>query len=144
MGEELCLRQPEKRQDEKTYAIIGAAMKVHNELGMGFLEAIYQDALEIEFRRQCIPFVREQQIPVFYDGQILPTMYKVDFVCYDSILVELKALNGLTTREVSQVLNYLKATQMPKALLINFGEPRLTFQRFVGAAYYQHIDHGFQ
>jgi len=118
-------------RDQQTYAIIGAAMKVHQELGCGFLEAVYQDALEIELTTQNIPFRREQKIAVFYCGQELKSYYIADFICYESIIVELKALSDLSGREKAQVLNYLKATGLKKALLINFGKESLEFQRYV-------------
>ena len=118
-------------RDQQTYAIIGAAMKVHQELGCGFLEAVYQDALEIELTTQNIPFRREQKIAVFYCGQELKSYYIADFICYESTIVELKALSDLSGREKAQVLNYLKATGLKKALLINFGKESLEFQRYV-------------
>jgi len=118
-------------RDSQTFAIIGAAMKVHRELGCGFLEAVYQDALEIEFTVQNIPFRREERITVFYCGQELKSYYIADFICFDSIIVELKALSDLSGREKAQILNYLKATKLPKALLINFGKESLEFQRYI-------------
>ncbi|MDR0610264.1 MAG: GxxExxY protein [Planctomycetaceae bacterium] len=119
------------QKDPDTYSIIGAAMKVHSELGCGFLEAVYQDALEIELTKRKIPFQREQKIPVYYCGQELKTYYVADFVCYDSIIVELKALTELSGKEKSQILNYLKATKKTKALLINFGKESLEYNRYV-------------
>jgi GxxExxY protein len=118
-------------RDEQTYAIIGAAMKVHQELGCGFLEAVYQDAFEIELTKRDIPFLREQKIVIFYCGQELKSYYIADFICCGNIIVELKALSELSGREKAQVLNYLKATGLKKALLINFGKESLEFQRFV-------------
>ena len=106
-------------------------MRVHQELGCGFLEAIYQDALEIELIKQGIPFRREQKIAVFYSGQELKSYYFADFICFDGIIVELKALSELSGREKAQVLNYLKAAGLKKALLINFGKESLEFQRYV-------------
>jgi len=118
-------------RDQLTHAIIGAAMKVHRELGCGFLEAVYQEALEIELAKQGVPFRREQKIAVYYCGQELKSYYVADFICFDSIIVELKALSELSGREKAQVLNYLKATGLKKALLINFGKESLEFQRYV-------------
>ena len=122
-----------KEQDPQTYAIIGSAMAVHTELGCGFLEAVYQDALEKELFARQIHFVREQTIPVFYKGQPLSTPYRADFVCYGSIIVELKALKKLTEIEDAQVLHYLKATRLERALLFNFGSSQLEIKRFINS-----------
>lgn len=119
-------------KDPQTHAIIGAAMEVHRELGPGFVEQIFQDALEIEFQLRGIPFKREQALPVYYKGKLLRSSGRVDFVCYEDVLVELKALDQLTSRETQQVLNYLTATKFKRCLLINFGAPRLEFKRYVG------------
>ena len=119
------------QRDQETYAIIGAAMKVHRELGCGFLEAVYQDALEIELTAQGVPFRREEKIAVYYSGQELKSYYFADFICFGSTIVELKALSELSGREKAQVLNYLKAAKLPKALLINFGKESLEYQRYV-------------
>jgi GxxExxY protein len=127
MGQE-ALTAP---RDAQTFAIIGAAMEVHNELGVGFLEPVYQDALSIELARHSVPFRREVDLPVLYKGEQLACTYRADFVCYDEVIVELKALNQLTTREHGQLLNYLKATKLKRGLLINFGAPRLEYKRMV-------------
>lgn len=118
-------------RDEETYAIIGAAMAVHKELGNGFLELVYQEALEMEFQMQGIIFEREGRMPVFYKGKQLNTYYQVDFVCFGSVIVELKALQQLSGIDEAQVLNYLKASGLHKALLINFGVKSLQHKRFV-------------
>jgi GxxExxY protein len=119
------------KKDPDTYAIIGAAMEVHRELGNGFLEGVYQDALEIELTRRNISFKREHPIPICYKGLVLGTPYRADFVCYHSVIVELKAIKTLTDVESAQVLHYLKATRFARALLINFATPRLDYKRFI-------------
>lgn len=106
-------------------------MEVHKQLGCGFLEAVYQEALEQEFTLQCIPYEREKELPVHYKGRALNTSYRVDFYCYDEIPVELKALSALSGTEESQVINYLKASETSVGLLINFGGPSLEYKRFV-------------
>lgn len=106
-------------------------MEVHNELGHGFLESVYQDALEREFVLRDIPYVREHSISVSYKGLTLSSPYRADFLCFDSVIVELKAIKGLTPVEDAQVLHYLKATGFQRALLLNFGTPRLEYKRIV-------------
>lgn len=121
----------EDKKDLETYAIIGVAMKVHSELKSGFLESVYQDALEVELKKQSIPYEREKKLPVFYSGVELNSYYKADFVCYDSIIVELKALTKLSGTEESQIINYLKASKLRKGLLLNFGSKSLYYKRYV-------------
>jgi len=118
-------------RDQETYAIIGAAMTVHGALGNGFLEAVYQDALEKEFRYVQIPYNRQVQLPVYYRGERLRSYYQADFVCYGSVIVELKALQKLSGTEQAQVINYLKASKLHRALLLNFGTKSLQHQRLV-------------
>ena len=116
---------------EEVYRIIGAAMEVHKELGCGFLEAVYQEALELEFQLQQIPHQREVKVEIYYKGQLLSKYYESDFICYNQIVVELKALSSLTTEHESQLLNYLKATGIKLGLLINFGCTSLQYKRMV-------------
>lgn len=116
--------------DDLTYAIIGAAMAVHRTLGHGFLEQVYQEALEHEFVASRIPYEREFLLPTRYRDKVLQTSYRADFLCYGSILVEL-ALQKLSGTEESQVINYLKASGLGKALLINFGAPSIEYKRLV-------------
>ncbi|WP_321495209.1 GxxExxY protein [uncultured Desulfobacter sp.] len=118
-------------RDKETYAIIGAAMTVHRELGCGFLEAVYQDALEKEFQYLSIPYAREVKLPVFYRSEQLNSYYQADFICFDSVIVELKALQRLSGIEEAQVINYLKASNLNRALLINFGSKSLQNKRLV-------------
>ena len=118
-------------KDPRTHAIIGAAMEVHKELGSGFLEAVYQEALEREFRDQEIPFQAQPTVQISYKGLPLNKTYQPDFVCFDSVVVELKALGNLSGTEAAQMINYLKATGMNVGLLLNFGLKTLEFKRFV-------------
>jgi GxxExxY protein len=117
---------------DEVYLIIGAAMEVYNQLGSGFGEAIYQDAMEIEIESRKIPNNPQQDVFIFYKGQKLKSFFTPDLICYEKIVVELKALDRLTTREEAQLLNYLKATGLPIGLLINFGaEKDLEWKRMV-------------
>ena len=106
---------------EESYAITGAAMHVYNTLGSGFLESVYQEALAIEFSNRGIPFEREKELKIYYDGHELKQTYRADFVCYDNIIVELKVVAHLDDSHRSQVYNYLKATGFKLGLLFNFG-----------------------
>ncbi len=118
-------------RDGETYAVIGAAMTVHRMLGHGFLEGVYQEALEREFELQRVPYEPQCGLPIFYRGSLLQSSCRVDFRCYGSLLVELKALARLSGVEEAQVIHYLKASGAQKALLLNFGGPRLEYRRFV-------------
>ena len=117
-------------KDPRTHAIIGAAMEVHSILGCGFLEAVYHEALALEFKTRGIPFIHEAAIPVFYKGQQLPAAYRADFICFDEIVVEIKAVERLGPFEEAQIIHYLKATHQPVGLLMNFGGKKLEFRRF--------------
>ena len=116
--------------DPQTYEIIGAAFEVHRHLGPGFLESVYQEAMALELTERGVPFRREMELTVRYKGRVLGCGYRADFVCHEKIIVELKALAGLSTREHAQLINYLKATGMSRGLILNFGTPRLETKRF--------------
>ena len=123
---------PQKdKGDPRTYAIIGAAMEVHRELGCGFLEPVYQEALALELERQGTPFEREVELPLSYKGEPLKTSYCADFICFDSVVVELKALHALSGDEEARIINYLKATGLEVGLLLNFGTASLQHRRFI-------------
>jgi GxxExxY protein len=106
----------------ESYAIRGAAMKVYNTVGCGFLEAVYQEALEIELDKRHIPYEREKELEICYDGIKLGKKYVADFVCYGKIILELKAVKELDDSHRSQLYNYLKATGFKLGFLINFGK----------------------
>lgn len=116
---------------EESFKIIGACIEVHKELGSGFLEAVYQEALAVEMKKQNIPFERESELKISYKGIDLNKKYLADFICFNKILLELKALTKLTGEHESQVLNYLKATGFRLGLLINFGHISLESKRIV-------------
>lgn len=116
---------------EESYQITGALFEVHKELGCGFLEKVYQEALAIEFEIRGIPFEREKRFALSYKGRKIPQEYVADFVCYDRIIVELKALDALTGAHYAQVVNYLKATGLKLAILANFGEKYMNPKRLL-------------
>lgn len=115
---------------EETFQIIGGAMRVHQKLGCGFTEKVYQDALEVEFHKRNIPYVREQPLHVVYDDVQLKSEFIPDFVCYDKIIVELKAVKEIEDLHRSQVMNYGRVGKKRVALLINFGEMSLKYERY--------------
>ena len=114
---------------DETYRIIGAAMEVHSTLGSGFLEAVYQEALAMEFKIKGIPFKQEEKLKIIYKEQTLSKYYEADFICYDKIIVETKAIKELSGIDEAQVINYLKATELKIGLLINFGSESLEHKR---------------
>ena len=122
-----------QKYEDETYQIIGAAMEVHRQLGCGFLEAVYGDALKIEMTNRKIPFEREKIINIEYKGVPIEHYYVADFVCFDHIIVELKAVTELNKTFDAQVLNYLNATGYETGLLINFGESSLKHHRIFNA-----------
>lgn len=119
------------QRDPRTYAIIGAAMEVHRQLGCGFLESVYQEAFALELKSRQIPYSRELRFPVVYKGRQLNCQYRPDFICFESVIVELKALGQLSPIEESQLINYLKVTGYQTGLLLNFGRKSLEQRRFV-------------
>ena len=113
---------------QEIYDIIGAAMEVQNELGRGFAELVYHEALNIELGLRGISFETEKLITISYKGYLLERNYKADLVCFDKIVVELKSVEILKTEHTAQLLNYLKATKLPLGILINFGETPLKYK----------------
>jgi GxxExxY protein len=117
--------------ERETYAVIGAAMEVHNVLGYGFLEMVYQEALEMKFIDRGISYVAQKELPVFYNGRKFNKVYIADFIVFDKVIVEIKALDQLTSRETAQLINYLKATGSEAGLILNFGAEKLIWDRKV-------------
>ena len=117
--------------DAQTYAIIGAAMTVHRALGHGFLEAVYAEALRLELVEREIPFRSEVPLPVHFKGRRLTTHFRVDLLCFDQVVVEIKALRSMAGIEAAQILNYLKASRCDRGLLLNFGGRSLEYRRFI-------------
>jgi len=115
----------------ESYKIIGACMEVHKKLGSGFLESVYAEALELEFKKADISFEREKKLPVYYDNQPLKKYFKADFVCFNSIIIEMKATKFLIEADLRQTINNVKATHYKLGLLINFGTPSLSYKRIV-------------
>ena len=116
---------------DECYSIIGSAMEVHKQLGYGFLESVYQEALAHEFVSSSVPFEKEKILEIEYKGITLKKKFIADFVCFDSIIVELKAVDALNDEHISQVINYLRATNLRLGLLINFGAGKLQYKRVI-------------
>ena len=117
--------------ERESYKIIGACIEVHKELGCGFLESVYQEALELEFRNKNIHYEREKELKIFFKNFELNKRYVTDFICFNRIVIEIKALSKLNSDHDSQILNYLKATGIKLGILINFGEKSLKYKRLV-------------
>ena len=115
----------------ESYKIIGACMSVHKKLGPGFLESVYSEALQLEFKKADIPYEREKKLQVFYEDQFLNKYFRADFVCYNTIIIELKATKYTTEADRQQTLNNVKATNFKLGILVNFGTPSLTYYRVV-------------
>jgi GxxExxY protein len=124
-------RRTDDACDPETYAILGAAMEVHRVLGCGFLEAVYVEALAHELEERRIPYEREKAMPVRYKSRPLAAVYRADFVCFGTIIVEAKALASLGGIEQAQLLNYLKASGLQRGLLVNFGARSLEWKRLI-------------
>jgi GxxExxY protein len=122
---------PDILYKEESYKIIGCCMEVHKKLGAGFLESVYSEALEIEFKNADIPFEKEKKLPVLYDNKPMKKYFRADYICYDSIIIELKSSKYLIEADYKQTLNNIKATNYKLGLLINFGTPSLTYKRLV-------------
>ena len=116
---------------EESYKIIGSCMNIHSTLGNGFLEAVYCEVLEKEFVKNNIPYQREVKLDLFFNGEKLDKKYKADFICFDSIILEIKAVSFIHENFTKQTLNYLKATDKKLGLLINFGEKSLKYKRII-------------
>ena len=124
---------PEILYKEESYKIVGACMKVHRTLGAGFLEAVYQIALEKEFTSQNIPFSSQVKLPVFYEGESLGKYYVADFICYEKIVVEIKSASFISDPQEKQLVNYLKATGKELGILVNFGAKSLQYKRVINS-----------
>ena len=116
---------------EESYKIIGICMNIHSTLGNGFLEAVYCEVLEKEFIKNYIPYKREVKLDLFFNGEKLDKKYKADFICFDNIILEIKAVSFIHENFTKQTLNYLKATDKKLGLLINFGEKSLKYKRII-------------
>ncbi|MCZ2458499.1 MAG: GxxExxY protein [Chitinophagales bacterium] len=116
---------------DETYQIIGICMEVHNQLGDGFLEIVYKDALEYEFRNTEILFEREKEYAVNYKGIILPHKFYADFVVFDKVILEVKGIKAIADEHVAQAINYLKVSDNRIALIVNFGELKLSYKRLI-------------
>lgn len=114
----------------EAYEIIGAAMEVHNTLGQGFLESVYQEAMEIEFTNRNIPFISQSKIQIQYKDVALEHYFVADFVCYNKIIVELKSVSVIQPEHEAQIINYLRATGIKLGILLNFNEESLFYKRY--------------
>jgi GxxExxY protein len=119
--------------EEEYYKIVGLCIRIHNKLGCRHKEFIYQDALEVELIKNNIPYEREKAIPIFYDGVKLKHNFRADFLVYGCIVIEIKAIKSVSIADFKQTLNYIKATDIELAILINFGSDRLTHQRIISS-----------
>jgi GxxExxY protein len=117
--------------EQETYAIRGAIFEVYKELGPGFLESVYQESLEKEFQLRSIPYQKQVELPIYYKGQLLRQYFVADLICYDSIVIEIKACKSIIPIHRAQIINYLKATGKKLGLLVNFNShPNAEIERF--------------
>jgi GxxExxY protein len=125
-------QMPELLLKDEVYAIVGAAIEVYNEMGSGFLEAVYQETMELELKARGIPFEPQKELCIYYKSTCLNKKYIADLVCFGSVLVELKVMREIGSGEEAQLLNYLNATGLRVGIIINFGDPgRLDWKRMV-------------
>ena len=122
----------------ESFAIIGAAMEVHRTLGCGFVEPVYQEALAIELSKRNIPFEREKELTIEYKGNKLSKTFRADFICYDNIILELKATSDFADEHYAQIYSYLKASKMDLGILINFGKTALEYERIPASKKWRH------
>jgi GxxExxY protein len=118
---------------EESYKIVGICMRVHSNLGAGFLEAVYEEALEKELNKEKIPFQKQVKLELYYDNQKMNKTYRADFICYDKIILEIKAVSNMPTAFYAQLRNYLRCTKMKLGILINFGQPSLQYKRILNS-----------
>jgi len=116
---------------DENYKVIGCCMEVHKQLGSGFLEAVYQETLAIEFSEAEVPYFEQEELQIKYKGNYLDKTYIADFICFDEIIVELKAVSELADIHYAQYFNYLRATELKLGLLINFGSKSLEYKRII-------------
>lgn len=126
----------------ESFGIIGAALEVHKVLGCGFVEVVYQEALEEEFKKRNIPFEREKELIINYKGKQLSKTFRADFICYNKIILELKAVSQFTDDHYAQLYSYLKASNMPLGILINFGKANLDSYRLPASKKWQNNNYG--
>jgi GxxExxY protein len=118
-------------KQEENYKIVGLCMEVHRILGSGLLEIVYKDALEIEFKQNNIPFVREKEFPINYKGIILPHKFYADFIVYDEIVLEVKSVKEINNEHIAQTLNYMKLANSQVGIIANFQNKSLMHKRLV-------------
>jgi GxxExxY protein len=115
----------------ENYKIVGLCMEIHRILGSGLLEVVYKDALEFELQQHKIPYTREKEYPVYYKGKLLPHQFYADFVVYDNIILEVKALNEINKEHIAQTINYIKLARGKLGVIINFGTAELQHKRII-------------